>query len=80
MAYGFHFECGVAVGWPLIGGVRPEPGSTLNNSHSLPRNADTRVGYVYCAVRTDVRGNRFNALYENFLETQVATLALRLRY
>jgi hypothetical protein len=31
------------------------------------------------AVRTDVEGQGFTALYENFLETQVATVALRMR-
>lgn len=32
------------------------------------------------AVRTDVHGQGFTALYENCLETQVATIQLRLRY
>lgn len=32
------------------------------------------------AVRTDVDGQGFTALYENYLETQVATLQLRVRY
>ena len=32
------------------------------------------------AVRREVDGQGFTALYENFLETQVATLALRLRF
>jgi len=32
------------------------------------------------AVRTDVQGEGFSALYENSLETQLATVRLRLRY
>ena len=32
------------------------------------------------AVRTDVEGEEFTALYENLLETQVATVGLRVRF
>ena len=32
------------------------------------------------ALQHDITGNGFTALYQNFLETQVATLALRLRF
>jgi hypothetical protein len=32
------------------------------------------------ALQHDITGNGFTALYQNFLETQVATLALRFRF
>ena len=32
------------------------------------------------AVRTDVDGQGFSALYENYLETQVARVRLRVRF
>lgn len=32
------------------------------------------------AIRTDVQGDGFTALYENYLETQVATVAVRMRF
>jgi hypothetical protein len=32
------------------------------------------------AVQREVDGQGFTALYENFLETQVATVALKLRF
>ena len=32
------------------------------------------------ALQYDLAGNGFTALYQNFLETQVATLALRFRH
>ena len=32
------------------------------------------------AVRTDVEGEGFTALYENLLETQVATVGMRIRF
>ena len=55
---------------------------TINNQLQLPGAVELRLGYIYYdfAVRTDVEGEEFTALYENLLETQVATVGMRIRF
>lgn len=55
---------------------------SVNNRVQLPRQAELQLSYIFndFAIQRETQGQGFTALYENFLESQVATLGLKWRF
>ena len=59
--------------------LEPEIEKIVDEAFASVRDASRTDVFNDFAVRTDVVGDGFSALYENYLETQVATVGLRWR-